>query len=198
MTERDLFIIAFPHLNFFLSEILGLMIEGLQICAILHRTWWKLITFKACLITLAIVVVLCLVAKSCLTLQPQGLQHARLPHPSPSPSLLKLMSIESVMPFSHLILYCPLLLSSVLPSIRVCSNELALHLSWPKYWSFSFSISPSNEHSGLISFRIDWFDWSKGLSRVFSNTTFSKHQFVGTQPASWSNSHICTWLLEKP
>ena len=76
-----------------------------------------------------------------------------------SQSLLKLMSIESVMPYSHLILCHPLLLlPSVFPSIRVFSNESALHIRWPKYWSFSFSISPSNEYSGLISFRMDWFD----------------------------------------
>ena len=75
------------------------------------------------------------------------------------PELLKLMSIESVMPSNHLILCCPLiLLPSVFPNIRVFSNELALHIRWPKYWSFSFSISPSNEYSGLISFRMDWFD----------------------------------------
>jgi len=76
-----------------------------------------------------------------------------------SRSLLKLMSIESVMPSNHLIL-CPslLLLPSIFPSIRVFSNELVLCIRWPKYWSFSFSISPSNEYSGLISFRIDWFD----------------------------------------
>ena len=74
-------------------------------------------------------------------------------------SLLKLMSIESVMPSSHLILCRPLLLlPSIFPSIRVFSNESVLHKRWPKYWSFSFSISPSNECSGLISFRIDWFD----------------------------------------
>ena len=74
-------------------------------------------------------------------------------------SLLKLRSIESVMPSNHLILYCLLLLlSSVFPSIRVFSNESALHSRWPKYWSFSFSISPSDEYSGLISFQIDWFD----------------------------------------
>ena len=72
-------------------------------------------------------------------------------------SLLKLMSIESVMPSNHLILCLPLLLPpSVFPSIRVFSNELVLHITWPKYWSFSFSISHSNEYSGLISFRIDW------------------------------------------
>ena len=74
-------------------------------------------------------------------------------------SLLKLMSIESVMPFNYLILCCFLfLLPSIFPSIRVFSSESALYIRWPKYWSFSFSISPSNEQSGLISFRIDWFD----------------------------------------
>ena len=72
--------------------------------------------------------------------------------------LLKLMSIESVMPSNHLILCCPLLLlPSIFPSIRIFSRESALHIRWPKYWSFSFSISPSNEYSGLISFRIYWF-----------------------------------------
>ena len=75
-----------------------------------------------------------------------------------SRSLVKLMSIESVMPSNHLILCHPLLLlPSIFPSIRVFSNESVLHMSWPKYWSFSFSISPSNEYSGLISFRMDWF-----------------------------------------
>ena len=74
-------------------------------------------------------------------------------------SLLKLMSIESVMPSNHLILCCPLLLlPSVLPSFKVFSSESVLRIRWPKYWSFSFSISPSNKYSGLISFRIDWFD----------------------------------------
>ena len=76
-----------------------------------------------------------------------------------SQDLLKLMSIESVMPSNHLILCCPLfLLASIFPSIRVFSNESVLHIRWPKYWNFSFSISPSNEYSGLISFRIDWLD----------------------------------------
>ena len=74
-------------------------------------------------------------------------------------NLLKLMSIKSVMPPNHLILFRPrLLLSSIFPSIRVFSSGLALHIWWPKYWSFSFTISPSNEYSGLISFRVDWFD----------------------------------------
>ena len=76
-----------------------------------------------------------------------------------SRSLLKLMSIEPVMPSNHLILCCPLLLLlSIFPSIRVFSHESVLHIRWPKFWSFSFSISPSNEHTGLISFRIDWLD----------------------------------------
>ena len=99
-------------------------------------------------------------------------------------SLLKSMFIELVMPSNHLILcHLLLLLPSVFPSIRVFSNESALHTSWPKYWKFSFNISPSNEHSGLISFRMDQLD-SKGLSRVFSNTTVQKHQFFGTQLSS--------------
>ena len=92
------------------------------------------------------------------SLRPHGLQHARLPCPSPR-SLLKLMSIRSVMPSNHLILCCPLLLlPSIFPSIRVFSNESVLHIRWPKDWSFSFGISPSSEYPGLISFRIDWLD----------------------------------------
>ena len=76
-----------------------------------------------------------------------------------SQSLPKLMSVESVMPSNHLILCCPLhLLPSIFPRIRVFSNESVLHIRWPKYWSFSFNISPSNEYSGLISFRMDWLD----------------------------------------
>ena len=75
-----------------------------------------------------------------------------------SQSLLKLLSIVLVMPFNHLILYYPLLLPSIFPSIRVLSSESALCIRWPNFWSFSFSISPSNEYSGVISFRIDWFD----------------------------------------
>ena len=75
------------------------------------------------------------------------------------PSLFKLMSVELVMPSNHVILCCPLLLlPSIFPSIRVFSNESVLHITWPKYWSFSFSVSPSNEYSGLISFRINWLD----------------------------------------
>ena len=101
-----------------------------------------------------------------------------------SQSLLKLMSIKSVMPFSHLILCHPLLFPiSIFSSIRVFSNESALHIRWPKYWSSSFSISPSNEYLGLISYEISgWISLqSKGLSRIFSNTTVQKHQFFGAQ-----------------
>ena len=107
-------------------------------------------------------------------------------------SLLKLMSIELVTPLNRLILCRPLLLlPSTFPSIRVFSNKSFLHIRWPKYWSFSFSISPSNEHSGLISFRTGWISLqSKGLTGVFSNTTVQKHQFFGAQLSSQSNSHI--------
>ena len=118
-----------------------------------------------------------------------------------SRSLPKPMSIQSVMPSSHLILYHPLLLlPPIPPSIRVFSNESTLHIRWPKYWGFSFSISPSNEYPGLIFFRrTGWISLqSKGLSRVFSNTTVQKHQFFGAQLSSRSNYHIHTWPLEKP
>ena len=91
-------------------------------------------------------------------------------------------------------------LPPVPPSIRVFSNESTLRMRWPKYWSFSFSIIPSKEHPGLIS--LEWTGWislqSKGLSRVFSNTTVQKHQFFSAQLSSQSNSHIHTGLLEKP
>ena len=112
-----------------------------------------------------------------------------------SQSLLKLMSIESVMPSNHLILCHPLLLlASIFPSIRVFSKDSVLRIKWPKYWSFSFSISPSNEHLGLISFRIDLLDLLavQRLSRVFSNITVQKHLFLSAQLALYSNSHIHT------
>ena len=99
-----------------------------------------------------------LVVKSCTTLQPHGLQHAKLPF-SVFRGLFKIMSIESLMPSHHLILCCPLpLLPLVFPIIRVFPNESALPIRWPKYWSSSFSISPSKEYAGLIFFKIDWFD----------------------------------------
>ena len=104
-----------------------------------------------------------------------------------SRSSLRLLSIESVMPSSHLILCRPLLvLPPIPPSIRVFSNESTLRMRWPKYWSFSFSIIPSKEHPGLISLQ------SKGLSRAFSNTTVQKHQFFCSQLSSQFNSHIHT------
>ena len=116
-------------------------------------------------------------------------------------SLLKLMPIESVMPSNHLIL-CRLLLllPPIPPSIRVFSNESTLSIRWPKYWSFSFrSVLPVNTQDWSPS---GWTGWislqSKGLSRVFSNTTVQKHQFFSTQLSSQSNSHIHTWPLEKP
>ena len=118
-----------------------------------------------------------------------------------SQSLLKLMSIESVMPSSHLILCCPLLLlPSIPPSIRVFSNESLHHIRWPKYWSFSSNISPSKEHPGLISFRMDWLDLLAvhGTLKIFSNTTVQKDQFFCAQLSSPSNTHIHTGLLEKP
>ena len=100
------------------------------------------------------------VTQSCPTLcNPMGCSTPGLPVHHQPWSLFKLMSIESVMPSNHLILCSPLLfLPSIFPSIRVFSNESTLRIRWPKYWSFSFNISPSNEHSGLISFRIDWLD----------------------------------------
>ena len=93
------------------------------------------------------------------SLQPHWLQHARLPCPSPTPRACSntCRSVESVIPSNHLILCCLLLLSWIFPCIRVFSNESALCIRWPKYWSWSFSSSPSNEYSGLISFKIDWF-----------------------------------------
>ena len=99
-------------------------------------------------------------------------------------SLLKFMSIELMMPSNHLILCHPLfLLPSILPSIRVFSNKSVLCIRWPKYWSFSFNISPSSEYSGMTSFRMDWLDLLavQGTLKSFSNTTVQKHQFFGTQ-----------------
>ena len=136
------------------------------------------------------------------SLWPQRRQHTRLPCPSPTPGACS----NSCAPSG----WChPTTSSSVIsfssclesfPRIRVFSSKSVLHIRWPKYWSFSFSISPSNEYSGLMSFRMDY--WislqSKALSRGFSNTTAQKHQFFGTQLSLWFNSHIHTWPLEKP
>ena len=131
------------------------------------------------------------------SLWPHESQHARPPCPSPTPRVY-----SNSCPSSYLILCRPLLfLPPIPPSIRVFSNESTLCMRWPKYWSFSLSISPSNEHLGLISFRMDWLDLlavQGTLKRVFSNTTVQKHQFFSAQLSSQSNSHIHTWLLEKP
>ena len=111
------------------------------------------------------------------------------------PELLRFMSIESVMPSSHLILCSPLLLlPPIPPSIRVFSNKPTLLMRWPKYWSFSFSIIPSKEIPGLISFRMDWLDLLAVLGTLKSllQHTVQKHQFFGAQPSSQSNSHIHT------
>ena len=106
------------------------------------------------------------------SLRPHQSQHARPPCPSPTPAVHSLMTIESVMPSSHLILGRPLpLLPPIPPSIRVFSDESTLRMRWPKYW---------------------------GLSRVFSNTTVQKYQFLNAQPSLWSNSHVCTLWLRKP
>ena len=125
----------------------------------------------------------------------QSLSHVQLfvtpwtaaPQTSPSitnsQSLLKLLSIESVIPSNYVILCRPLLLPSIVPSIRVFSNESILHIRWPKYWSFSFSISTSNEYSGLIFFRMDWLDLlavQRTLKSLLQNTV-QKHQFFGAQ-----------------
>ena len=123
------------------------------------------------------------------------LQHTRPPCPSHSRSSHKPMSIESVTPSNHLILCHPLLLlPSFFPSIRVFSNESALCIRWPKYWSFSFSfsISPSNEYSGLISFKIDWFHLLavQGTVKCLLQHQIQRHQFFSTQPSLWFNSHI--------
>ena len=119
-----------------------------------------------------------------------------------SQTLPKFMSIAWVMPSNHLILWCPLLLlPSIFPSMRDFSNELAVHIRWPKYWSFNFSISPSNEYSGLISFKIDWFDLlavHRTLKSLLQYHSLKTSVFFGTQPSLWPNSHIHAWLLEKP
>ena len=145
----------------------------------------------------------------CVTLRPDGLKHARPPCLSiiSSRSLLRLMSIESVMPSTHLI-FCRSLppLPSIFSSIRIFSSESVLHIRWPKYWSFSFNISPSSEHRGLISFRMDWLDLlavqgtlksllqhhssksinSLMLSFLYSPTLTSIHEY-------WKNYSLTRW-----
>ena len=120
------------------------------------------------------------------SLRPHGLQHARPPCPSPAPGVCSNSCplIESMIPFNNFIIRHPLLLPlSISPSIRVFSNESVLHIRWPKYWSLTFSLSSSNEYSGLISFRMDWLDLlavQETLKSLFQHHS-SKHQFFGTQ-----------------
>ena len=128
-----------------------------------------------------------------------GLQHARLPCPSPTPG-----AYSNSCPLSqwcHPTCHLLLLLPSVFPSIRVFSSESVLHIMWPKYWSFSFSISPSNEYSGLISFRMDWLDLLavQGTLKSLLQHHSSKAPILWCSELSlWYNSHIHTWLREKP
>ena len=136
------------------------------------------------------------VAQSCPTLcNPMNCSTSGLPvhHQLPEFTQTHVHRVSDVIQPSHPLL-SPSPPAPIPPSIRVFSNESTLCMRWPKYWSFSFSISPSNEHPGLISFRMDWLDLlqSKGLSRVFSNTSVQKHQFFGTQLSSQSNSHLHT------
>ena len=137
----------------------------------------------------------CSVAQSCLHATPWTAAHQASLSFTISQNFLKLMPIDLVIPFNHLILYhLLLLLSSTFPNIRVFSSESAFCIRWPKYWSFSFSISPSSEFSWLITFRIDWFKLllSKRFSRVFSSTTVRRDKFFGAQPFLLSSFPICT------
>ena len=152
---------------------------------LLHTLLWSIFVFKFCFYLSWINKAFCCsVAKSCPTAIPSTAVHQSFT----ISEFAQLLSLESVMLSNHLILCCPhFLLLSMFPSIRVFSNESDLCIRWPKYWSFS--ISPSNGYSELISLQ------ARELSRVFSSTTVQKHQFFSGQPSLWYNSHICTWLL---
>ena len=135
------------------------------------------------------------------SLWPHESQHARPPCPSPTPRVHSNSCTSSRWCHPAISSCCPLLpLPPIPPGIRVFSNESTLRMRWPKYWSFSFSISPSKESQGWSP--SGWNGWislqSKWLSRVFSNTTVQKHQFFSAQPSSQFNSHIHTWPQEKP
>ena len=170
---RDVYQVTFENLSYLISlsqTLLKMRINNIcfksstfpefilffPICHTLHPNW-KLCS--DCFPCLSSVQFSCSVMSD--SLWPHGLQHARLPCLSPTPGIYSSSypSIKSVMPSNHLILSCLLLLPSIFPSIRVFSNESVLHIRWPKYWSFSFSISPSNEYSGLIFFRMYWLDF---------------------------------------
>ena len=134
------------------------------------------------------------------SLWPHGLQHTRHPCPSPTPGVYSLMSIELVMPSNYLILCRPLLLPSIFPSIRVLSNESVLPIRCPKYWSFSFNISPSNDYSGLISFRIEWLNLLAVQGTLRS--LLQHHNSNASVLQHWAffmvHTNVSTWLLEKP
>ena len=148
----------FAYCSVYVSNLLFCM-SSLEKCLSLLPIFWLGCLFSWCWAVWAIYC--CSVSNSCLTLQPHGLQHARLPCPSLSPGVYSdSCPLKSVMPSNHHILCHPLLLlPSIFPSLRVFPNKSALHIRWPEYWSFSFSISSSNAFSGLISFRIDCFDF---------------------------------------
>ena len=154
--------------------------------------WIRMLTRSCC----------CWIPKSCLTFcDPMDCSIPGFPVLHYLPEFAQTHSIESVMPSTHLILCCPLLhLPSIFTSIRIFSSELALHIRWPKYWNFSFSISPSNEYIqgwfplGLIGLTTLL---SKGLWRIFSSTIVWKHQFCSMQPFLWSSSYIRICLLRK-
>ena len=135
------------------------------------------------------------------SLQLHGLQQARPPCPSPTLRVYSNSCPLSRWWYSTISSCCPLILPpSIFLSIRVFPKQSLLHIRWPKYWSFSFSINPSSEYSGLISFRIDWLDFLavQGTLRSLLQHHTSKHQFFGAQLSSQSNSHIHTWPQEKP
>ena len=136
------------------------------------------------------------------SLRRHGLQHTRLPCPSPTPGIYS--NSCPLSQWCHPTIsspVCPLLLPpSIFPSIRIFPNESILRIRWPKYWSFSFSISPSNEYSGLIPFRMDWLDLLavQGTLKSLLQHHSSKASILRCSASSWSNSHIHTWLLKKP
>ena len=129
-----------------------------------------------------------------------GLQHTWPPCPSPSAEVCP--SSCPLLQWCHPAISSSdtlLLLPSIFPSLRDFSNELAVRIRWPKYWSFNFSISPSNEYSGLISLKIDWFDLAvQGTLRSLLQHTVQRHQFFGTLPSLWSSSQNRTWSQQTP
>ena len=130
------------------------------------------------------------------SLRPHESQHARPPYPSTTPGVHSNSRPSSR--WCHPAILFSVVSFSIPPSIRVFSNESTLHIRWPKYWSFSFTISPSKEHPGPISFRMDWLDLLAVQGTLKSLLQVQKHQFFSTQLSSQSNFHIHTWPLEKP